>query len=337
VVRVLERRTLAATLILNVEDAFARERLGSSIRRRPLEPLQFRLVDRTVGGNFGTFTPPRDLVITRNASGYHLFFGRERLADGSTAVIEMPGGLYTIEIESPPRFYQTRQRTVPVPMPNPNVIDATSADPAKNNPMSVYSFDLEPGHAYPFPDTYPFQIDANPAGCSGGNAPAGGGVTLLRGSLHQVDGTGIAAARVEVAGVSNVFETDESGDWVLWFPDAHPTGLVSVSVTLPGAAATNVPGVCVVRGRDASLHETSLRGWMRRQGIGVGGAEIRVSGHAERSRTAADGSWSYYFGLNQPDEIVDVTAVLPGGDDLTRTGIAVKRRGTVLVPPFMFV
>jgi len=275
-------------------------------------------------------------VIRRNASGYHLFFGRERRRDGSSVAMDIRDGQYTVEIISPIRFYQSARRSVTVPMPNPNVVDATSADPALRDPMLLYSFDLQPGPAYPFPDTYPFQAAANPAGCSEDGSPANG-VTLLRGSLHTFDGRGIADARVAVPGASNTFVTDESGDWVLWFPETHPTGGVSVRLTLPASAPVDVPGVCVVRGRDASLHETSLRGWVRRAGVGVAGAEIFVTGRAQPSRTAVDGSWSYYFGLLQPDEIVDVTAVLPDGAEQSRAGISVKRRGTVLVPPFVFV
>ena len=334
--RLLERRTLAPTLIFSAEDAFARARLGSAVRHRPLEPLRFRLIDRTVGGTLEPFSPPRELSVVRNASGYHLFFGQEKRADGSTVAMDMPEGQYTVELASPVRFYQTTRRTVAVPMPNPNIVDASSPDPTARDPMSLYSFDLQPGHAYPFPDTYPFQVTASPTGCTAGDAPPSGGVTLLRGSFHAADGRGIAGARVEVPGATSAFETDESGDWVVWFADTQGTGPVTVRVTLPGAAPLNVPGVCVVRGREASLHETTRRGWVRRRGIGLAGAEITVSGRAAASRTAADGSWSYYFGLTQPDEVVDVTAALAGGDALTRTGVGVKRRGTVLVPPFMF-
>src|SRR5262249_14106387 len=217
----------------------------------------------------------------------------------------------TVEIRSPLRFYQTVRRTFTVPMPNVNVIDASSTDPNKRNPMLPYSVDLDPGHTYPFPDSYPFQVQANPVPC--GSIAPGSGPTLLRGGLHAVDGTGIEGARVEVVGVSNVFETGDTGDWVLWFPEAQPSGLVTVRVTPPASAASNVSGVCMVRGREASLHETSLRGWVRRRGLGVGDAEILVGGFPGSSRTAADGSWSYYFGLDQPDQIVGVTAVLPDG------------------------
>jgi hypothetical protein len=338
--RVLERQTLSATLILNLEDAFVRQRLGAAVRRRPLEPLRFSLVERVVGGVTDRLTPPRDLVVTRNASGYHLFFGRERLRDGSTTMLDMSDGSYTIEITSPSRFYQTVRRTFAVPMPNPNIIEANSPDPVQRNPMLGYSVDLEPGHAYPFPDSFPVQPTAVAGLCA--DIPAGNGLTLLRGSLHDIDGTGIAAARLQVTGASNQFETGETGEWVLWFADTHPSGPVTVTVTLPpeppfSSATVSVPGVCVVRGRETSLHETSLRGWVRRAGVGVGGAEVRVSGRAARSRSIADGGWRYYFGLDQLDEIVDVTAVLPSGEALTRQGVAVKRRGTTVVPAFTFV
>lgn len=332
---ILERHRVAVTLVFSLEDAFARDRLGDGARRRPLEPLRFWLRERTTGGPVETFTPPRELAVTRNASGYHLFFGRERLGSQSTVALDMTGGDYTIEITSPGRVYQTVRATFTLPMPNPNIVDASSPDPDLRDPMRPYTVDLQPGHAYPFPDSYPFRPESTSGPCAA-IAP-GGGATLLRGSLHAVDGSGIAGALVEVPGASNVFETSDSGDWVLWFPETHPSGLVTVRVTLPAAPPVNVAAVCVVNGRETSLHETSLRGWVRRQGVGIAGAEIRVSGRLATSRSAGDGSWTYFFGLGQPDETVAVTAVLPSGESVTRPGIGVKRRGAVVVPPLTFV
>ena len=77
-------------------------------------------------------------------------------------------------------------------------------------PAVPYRFDLEPGYAYPFP--------------SGCRAPRSLGPTLLRGALQHPDGAGIAGALVEVAGVTDRYRTDESGQWVLVFPDSPGVG-----------------------------------------------------------------------------------------------------------------
>jgi hypothetical protein len=71
-------------------------------------------------------------------------------------------------------------------------------------------------------------------------------------------------------------------------------------------------------------------------GVGVRGATIRVSGYPGEAMTANDGSWFYYFGLNQPADTVSVVAELPDGRSLTQPNVQVHPRGTVVVSAFRF-
>jgi|GEM_PF-2660272 len=349
--RVIERRTLAATLIFNLEDSYARERLGPRAHPRPYEPLRFFLVARLSPGPREDYTPPRELAITRNPSGYHLFFGEEllpsnsrnRLAGRSRATrrLDLAPGTYLVRVTSP--LYQTEERPVVVPMPNLNASDPSSPDPALRDPVAQYTFAMRPSYVYPFPDRYPLRVD-DPDDCP--DAPPGRhGPTLLAGSLRTTDGRGLADATVRVQNLTESYRTDASGQWVLWFPDPPPNGLdplasgpVTVRFTLPGEPPrdVDVAGVCVVRGCSTSLAQAALRGWVLRQGIGVVGATIAVTGRQETSTTGADGGWTYCFDLNQPGETVDVTASLPNGASQTRSGIEIRRRATVLVPTFTF-
>jgi hypothetical protein len=348
--RVFERRTLTATLIFNLEDSYARARLGPRAHPRPYEPLRFFLVARLAPGPREDFSP-REMAITRNPSGYHLFFGEELLPPGprdrgngrqrATRRLDLAPGTYLVRITSP--LYQTEERPVAVPMPNLNASDPGSPDPALRDPVAQYTFAMRPGYAYPFPDRYPLRVD-DPDVCP--YAPAGRrGPTLLFGSLSTPDGRGRAGATVRVQGLTESYRTDASGQWVLWFPDppltgADPlaSGIIAVRFTLPDDPPrdVDVPGVCVVRGCSTRLAQASLRGWVLRRGAGVAGATVAVSGQSATTTTGSDGGWTYCFDLNQPDATVAVTATLPDGASQTQNSITVRRRATALVPTFAF-
>ena len=193
------------------------------------------------------------MVVVHNPSGYHLFFSQQRLPDGNSRQLVLSPGRYVVRVTSP--LYQTAEKDVDLPMPNPN----------QPGTMDAYSLDLMPGYLYPFPDVNPSRAQAS-AGCTEDPRPGRRGPTLLRGTLRSTDGRGIAGAQVQVTGRSNTYRTDDTGQWVLWFSDVHPTGPVTVRVVFPDATVVDVPGVCVIRGRETSLHETALRGWVRRSG-----------------------------------------------------------------------
>ena len=277
------------------------------------------------------------MIVKQNPSGYHLFFGETRLSSDAarlaglsptaTRRLDLADGRYVAQVTGP--FYQTATLDdIVVPMPNPNA--AASGAP--------YHFDLLPGWGYPFPNTYPLRPDGLGGPCAAGSAAESLGPTLLRGSLHRFDGTPAAEARVSLVGVVNspTYTTDDTGQWVLVFPAQQATRQVTVRVVHPSGATLTVPGVCIIRGRDTSLFETALRGWVRRQGRAVGHATVEVAGQPQPVTTDAAGAWAYYFDLDQASVTVDVTARLPDGASLTASNVPVQARGTTVVPTFNF-
>ncbi len=355
--RVFERRRLVAKLIFNLEDSYLRERLGPRSHPRPYEPLRFWLVARESPGPREVYPVPRELVITRNPSGYHLFFGEVWLPDDEARrerssvrrtnrsqrpkrQIDLIDGTYLIRVTSP--LYQTEERPVMLPLPNLNVRDPGNPDPALRDPIAQYTLALRPGYAYPFPDAYPIRLD-DPDTCPDAPPPGRRGPTLLYGSLYMPDGQGMAGATIRVDGSPATYQTDANGQWVLWFaepqandPNPAPTGPVTVHVAMPDSSVVDIPNVCVVRGCSTSLGQAALRGWVLQQRIGVGGATIAVAGQQATITSHANGAWTYYFGLNQPDAVVSVTATLPDGTSQTQNGIEVRHRATVMVPTFSF-
>jgi hypothetical protein len=332
-------------LIFNVEDQFAGEWTGLP-HQRPLEPLAFWLVARTAPPPDEAYNPPRRLAIRRNPSGYHLFFGKEQLAGGQTRLLDLPDGEYRVRVTSP--FYQTVEQTIVIPLPDLNRMDPDNPDPARRNPLDAYTLRLWPSAGYPFPDPLAIRPQDANRPCDGTNYPGGAGPTLLRGCLLTAGGQPIVGAGVQVPGATGVVATDAGGNWVLWFPNAaasgrptsangngsHPTGPVTVRFTLPDGATVDVPQVCVVRGRAASLQQTGLRGWARRAGAPVARAVVTVSGQPGSAVTDDAGGWAYYFPLDQGEAVVSVTATPPGGPALTQQNIQVRPRAVTLVPTF---
>lgn len=356
---VSHRRRLVATLILNTEDSFLRARLGPRAHPRPYEPLRFWLVGKVAPEPSEAFGPPREMVITRNPSGYHLFFGEEWLSNdvaarGSRAMgreggqrarrrMALTPGTYLVRVTSP--LYQDEQRPVVLPVPNLNLRDSGSPDPALRDPLAPYTFMLRPSYAYPFPDRYPVRVD-DPDECPEA-MPGRLGPTLLFGGLYTPEGRGLEGASVQVPTLTERYRIGADGQWVLWFPepprngnDPLLLGPPTVRFTLPGPAAVDVdvPGVCVVRGCTTSLNQTALRGWVLQQGIGVSGATVAVAGQESTVRTDAQGGWRYYFDLNQPtsNTVVSISVTLPDGSSRSRDNIGVRRRATVTVPSFTF-
>lgn len=319
-----EFRRLAASLIFNPEDRYAREERGvRGPHPRPIGPVTYRVVGQVVNGARQDLPEPLELVTQRNASGYHLFFGTVRLQpEGALRQGVLADGIYVVRVESD--FYQ------------PLELDVTL--PREDTP---YFVDLQPGYAYPFPPAHPFRPEpGQPFDCTDATAPRGRGPTLLRGGLQTHNGQGIRGATVQVVGQSNTYTTDASGQWVLWFPDAQPTGQVTVHFEVPGAGgAVDVPNVCVIQGRETSLPQTALRGWVQSDaGLAIPGATIQVAGQPGSTTTDRIGSWFYYFSnLNQPAATVNVIATLLDGRSRTQPNVHVQPRATVVVPRFRFV
>lgn len=300
-----ESRRLAAELIFDLEDRYARDRGVRGRHPRPIGPLTFRATGRVVGGAMQALSPSLELEVGRSPTGYYLFFGTVLLPGKTRHAHALVPGTYRVVVES--SFYQRLERQ--------DIVVPESDTP--------YFFDLESGYAYPFPTE---------STLSGGRGP-----TLLRGSLHHPGGEGIAGALIRVAGVSNEYRTDETGQWVLVFPDSQPSGPVVAQMDLPDGSVINLPNVGVVQGREAGLAQAALRGWVTTTaGVGLAGATLRVGGHPGGATTASDGSWFYFFGMDQPATTVNVTAVLPDGRSLSASNVQVQPRATVVVPSFRF-
>jgi hypothetical protein len=217
-VTVSDMRALTAAAVFDVQDRWARDRGVLGPRPRPSGPLRFTAAATIDGGGRHEIDPPQELVTRRNGSGYHIFFGV--MGDGR----RLDAGTYAIRIEGP--LYQTAEREdVTVPQPG-----------------APYTYDLEPGYAYPFPP----------------------GSTLLRGSVHDTGGDGLAGVRVSVPGVSNEYVTDATGQWALVFDDTQPTGDVTVRFELPGDPPIDLAAVAVLARRESLLTQTGLRGNVRR-------------------------------------------------------------------------
>jgi hypothetical protein len=323
---IYERHTLTAILILDLEDAFARSRGRPGDHPRPFEPLRFFLIEQDLSGTLTAFDPPIELEMIRNPSGYHLFLGRKILrgtrGEISTRILELSPGKYTLRVTSP--LYQTVQKAFNLPIGNAN-------DP---NVISRYHVDLEPSFAYPFPDVYSLGQPAA-GNCSSSNFTPRRGTTLLRGLLLDTGGRGLAGTTVRVANRSNTYTTDSSGQWVLWFNEPQPTGPVNVIIQTPNQAAQQVQDVCVIQGHETSLHQTALRGWVRRGTLPVGDAVVTIQGINGQSISDKHGGWTYVFPYNQPAQEVTVIAQVQGSPVKTRT-VTLVSRGTVIVDPFQF-
>lgn len=307
-----EHRRLAATLIFDVEDRYARERGVRGPHPRPVGRLRFFLLsEETGGGSPGRLEPPRLLTVV-NPGGYHLFFDAVELANGSRRRLPLAPGTHAIRVES--ELYQPFEAgDVLVPMP-------VGTDDGFAVPRP-YFIDLEPGYAYPFPEaTVPGR---------------GRGPTLLRGALLAPSGAGIAGASVAADGAAGTYRTDESGQWVLELPDLEATAQVTVTFALPGGTSVEAPGVSVEAGRTSSLPQTAFTGRVLDEvGAGVAGAAVTVLDHPGETRSRSDGSWRYHFGADQAQTTVRVRAVYPNGRRRTRSGVRVHPRQTRVVPDF---
>jgi hypothetical protein len=314
-VKVLEQRTVTAVRVFDVVDRFA-EFLGTRGRHpRPIDRVRFWLLAKMTPGERVELDGPLELETRRNDSGYHVFFGRLLQPGGGVGGTDLSAGTYVVRAES--RFYQPWERNVQLPLPTP-----------------ALRVNLDPGYDYPFP-----VVSTPPAvGQVPPNGPPGGlhGPTLLRGSVLATDGAGVADAVVRATGSRCRYRTDRTGRWVLVFPDDEPTGTKQVTITAPGQPAVTVP-VDVEQGAETVLRQTALAGRVRTSGgPGVASATVAVEGRPGRTTTNVQGGWSYQFPPDQPNETVQVTALLPDGRQQTRDGVAVRSRTTVPVADFEF-
>lgn len=302
-------RSLSATLVFDLVDDYAARRGIRGAHPRPFGEIRLLATAQVIGGVAQPLLDPVELVTRSGPAGYHVFFGDVRLPDGSLRQHLLAAGTYVVRVES--TFYQPAERT----------------DIALPRPDQPYRFNLKAGYRYPFP----VNVDRASA-------------TLLRGTLYQIGGRGVAGAVVSITGLPDMADTcttDPTGQWVLVFPDGLLTAdtNVTVRVVYPGGVVVvDVPVVLVRPRRSSSLLQAGLRGSvLTRSGLGIANATIRVSGEPGTVTTDRHGRWSYYFGLNQGNRAgVSVTATLPNGNELTQANLLIRRRATVSVPAFRF-
>lgn len=293
-----------AGAIFDPEDRFARDRAVRGKHPRPMGGLRYSLLGRIVGGSRQDFDSPMELMVVRNAGGYDIFFENIKLATGSRFRHILEEGIYVLRIESD--FYQIIERD-------------DVALPQSTQPISL---DLEPGYNYPFPAS---------------TLANSGGPTLLRGSLHKISGEVRAGVRIEVAGRSNSYVTDEAGQWVLVFIENDPGGPATVRFTYGDGSHEDVPNVPIEPGAGNRLFQAGLKGAvLDAAGLGIAGASVQVQGYDGATNTDEEGVWYYYFGLNQGADVVNVTARRQDGSTLTQSNVQVQPHEVVVVPSFRF-
>ncbi len=296
-------RLAEANAIFDLQDRYARDRGVRGKHPRPLGGIKYWIVARLVSNARTDYPTPIRLITVRNPSGYDLFFDQVKLASSATTRFEFAQGTYVLKVE--PQFYQSREYQISIPQSD-----------------TAHSIDLEPSYLYPFPVA---------------TLKNNGSPTLLRGTLHATDGSGIANASIEVVGASNLYITDGSGQWVLVFNPGQVSGDVVVTFTYPDNSVVQVAAVPVTEGAERSFVQTGLRGWARsNNGRALPGVRVSIGGYPGEAITAEDGSWFYFFGLNQGQDVVGVTARLPDGTALVQPNIQVQPRAVVVVPGFRF-
>lgn len=303
----LERFTGATVGVLTLVDQFVQLRGTRGPLPAPIPPLRFRLIAREVQAVMTPLVPPIELVAQRGSTSAAYLFADEGRARAGEPAARVPEGRYRLRIESD--YYQPHELDLDWP-------------PAASLPAQL----LRPGNAYPFPDV---------------TLPSAK-VTLLRGTVVRgVAGTPVPDATVSILNPPNLGPftttvTDASGAWVLAFRPANANDVIAtVRIEIPNEPPLNVPQVVLKAGQDNALSQTSLRGFVKRaDGTPIRDAEISVDLVPNESvRTSGDGSWSFYFDLNQADAAAQVTAVAPDGQSDT-VNTQVRRRAAVLVPAF---
>jgi hypothetical protein len=108
-----------------------------------------------------------------------------------------------------------------------------------------------------------------------------------------------------------------------------------VLIKVPNQNEQTIPDVCVVAGYETSLHQTALRGWVRRGTLPVAGAVITVQNVAGQAISDKRGSWTFAFPFSQGAQAATLNAAVQGLSAQTRTVMLVPR-ATIVVDPIQF-
>jgi hypothetical protein len=308
----------APMLILDVADVFARDRGMNGPRPAPLGKVQLFLIAQTdpVTQTLAPLAKPLEMKVVPNGSGFLLFFGKVFTPDGSVRSVAPDRWPWTIRAVDV--YYQDLDLT---PDAVPESFGAPVAGAGATAPIR---FDLLPGPAYPFPEDPPAQA-----------------VVLLRGTLRNPDGSGLAGVQVTALDANNQPRPNPSvtaadGQWVITLPQLPAEGLASIRFTDSDGNVTDVTGVRVVAGRDNNLAQTALRGQVRLARRGIEGAVIGVNTMSATTLTNSDGNWFLYFSISQASGSVRVTATLPDQGASKAVTAMLQPRATVVVPAFEF-
>lgn len=316
-----EARSLAPQWVFDPVDVYAEARAVAGPHPRPSGPIAFDLIGEMVLGQRQEYPRPIRLAVVFNPTGYGVFLHHvlDSAGDdgggnggGRRRRLELAPGTYIVRASG--AGYQSLERddiafpqTHPVPGP--------------------YLFALEPGYDYAFP--------------KGSTLGAGLGPTLLRGSLLDRDGSGIAGAEIVVPGQSSTYRSGTTGQWVLVFPDTQPAGNVTVRFRLPQAGGglgppIQVAGVALAQGVESSFLQAALAGRVTTAGAPTAGARVRVLGLPGQTVSGNDGGWSYYFPVGPFPSPVDVEARHPDGTLQNRLNVPVAAGKTTPVEIFSF-
>ncbi|MBK9749027.1 MAG: hypothetical protein IPO91_19930 [Chloroflexi bacterium] len=174
-------RTLTARLLFDIWDDYALRVGPQQSRILPKGPLDFALI----AYDGAPLPQPIQLVMTRNASGYYLFFGQVRLSSGDQRNQGLlPDGPYRLRVTQPDGFYQSV--TLDVVLPSSN---------------AAYPIALEPGATYPYLPT-----------------STGLRSRVLDSALAAPDNR-VAGVRVTVRGFPCSALSDRDGGWSFYLPE----------------------------------------------------------------------------------------------------------------------
>lgn len=223
----LEHHRTKATQVFDLWDAFAHTRRIHGSHPKPFGQIKFYAVAQITDGDVRkNFNQPLEMLTKLSPSGYHLFFGDFGLHDHSNRINILDEGQLAIYVAA--QYYQPIERTdVIIPMPDPH------------NPISI---DLQPGYAYPFPRLPVHHL------------------TLLYGKVQNANKDGLANVTVTDQAETIHYWTDQSGQWVLIFPDDWETGTVNLNFTLPDGLSQTLDDIEVEQGQINSIPPVTLPG-----------------------------------------------------------------------------
>jgi hypothetical protein len=283
--------------------------------------ITIRVTGQLVRGVFRPFVPgPATALYQRTPSGNVSLTGQFRTGRGE--VFKLTQGDFRLEIET--QFYQSETRDVTF---DPNVTRRVQIE-------------LTPNVKYPFPSSSTLPFVSGPA--------------RLHGSLRATNGDPLSAVLVTVAELENLnpawpfrsFRTDQTGSWVIVFPDKFfqapnnprdvvPEKPVNIRFDLPSGTVT-IAAFPVKAGKEIGLLQPSLRGnAVNAKGDGITGVQISVVGQSANSQTDKSGTFLYFFPLTQGQQRVTVRARAPGGAQLSQD-VDLVARGRAVVPTFRF-